>query len=216
VSSEDCLPLLAEARARGLPVTAETCPHYLTLAASDVPDGATLFKCAPPIRSATNANGLWSGLEAGVLDLVASDHSPCPPGARAFATGDFFEAWGGIASLQLGASLVWTRARKRAADPARLAEWMSAGPARLAGLQGRKGSVAAGFDADLVIFDPEAEFVVEASGLHDRHRATPYLGMRLGGVVRKTILGGRLVFADGAFVGDRSGRIISAGDRREP
>lgn len=214
VSSADCLAPLAEARAGGLPISAETCPHYLTFAAADIRDGATAFKCAPPIRSAANRERLWAALDSGALDFVASDHSPCPPGARAPLSGDFFEAWGGIASLQLGSSIVCTGAVARGLDPApRLASWMSEGPARLAGLHGRKGRLAPGYDADLVIFDPEAEFVVEAANLHDRHRQTPYEGMRLRGVVRKTILGGSVVFADGRFPQARSGEIIEATGR---
>jgi allantoinase len=216
VSAHECLPLIAAAKRSGLPVTAETCPHYLVLSPADVAEGATLFKCAPPIRAAANRERLWTGLETGVLDLVVSDHSPCPPAARAPDTGDFFAAWGGIASLELGPSVVWTGAHRRGIRPERLAGWMSAAPARLAGLEGRKGRIAPGFDADLVIFDPDAEFVVEAAGLRDRNRQTPYEGRALRGVVRRTWVRGRLVFADGELTGDRFGKAVDSVEPLEP
>jgi len=221
VSAHQCLPVIAAAKEAGLPVTAETCPHYLTFAAEEVPAGGTLFKCAPPIREASNRERLWEGLETGALDLVASDHSPCPPAARAPGTGDFFAAWGGIAALQLGPSAVWTWARRRGIGPERLAEWMSAAPARLAGLEDRKGRIAAGFDADLVVLDPDAEFVVQAGRLCGRHCQTPYEGRSLRGAVRRTWSRGRLVFADGEPTGDRCGQPLvptgagPAGDARE-
>jgi allantoinase len=208
VSAHQCLPVIASAKDAGLPVTAETCPHYLTFAAEGIPAGSTLFKCAPPIREAENRERLWQGLEDGTLDLVASDHSPCPAAARALDTGDFFAAWGGIGSLQLGAAAVWSGARDRGIDPARLASWMSAAPARLAGLDGRKGSIATGFDADLVIFDPDAEFVVDAHRLRDRHRLSPYEGRTLAGLVRRAWVRGRPAFADGELVGGRDGELL--------
>lgn len=208
VSARESLPLLANARRDGLPVSAETCPHYLTFAAGQIPAGATAYKCAPPIRDAGNREALWRGLEEGVLDLVASDHSPCPPSARAPATGDFFAAWGGIASLQLGPSAVWIGACARGHGPESLARWLSSAPARLAGLSGRKGRIAPGYDADLVIFEPDAEFVVDADRLHDRHRLTPYEGRTLRGEALRTYVRGRLVFADGEFVGERAGRML--------
>ncbi|HSM07643.1 MAG TPA: allantoinase AllB [Gemmatimonadota bacterium] len=208
VSAHQCLPIIAAAKDAGLPVTAETCPHYLTFAAKEIPAGYTLFKCAPPIRGAENRERLWEGLEVGTLDLVASDHSPCPPARRALDSGDFFAAWGGIASLQLGPRAVWTEARRRGIVPDRLVEWMAEAPARLAGLEGRKGRIAAGFDADLVVLDPDAEFVVEPGGLCDRHCQTPYEGRLLRGEVRRTWVGGRLVFADGELTGERRGRVL--------
>lgn len=208
VSAHECLPVIAAAKDAGLPVTAETCPHYLTFAAEEIPAGATLFKCAPPIRGAENRERLWEGLEAGTLDLVASDHSPCPPADRALDTGDFFAAWGGIASLQLGPRAVWTEGRRRGIVPERLVEWMSVAPARLAGLEHRKGRITAGFDADLVVLDPDAEFVVEPGRLCDRNCQTPYEGRVLRGEVRRTWAGGRLVFADGELTDDRRGRVL--------
>lgn len=208
VSAHQCLPVIAAAKDAGLPVTAETCPHYLTFEAAEIPAGSTLFKCAPPIREADNRERLWEGLEGGTLDLVASDHSPCPPADRALDTGDYFAAWGGIASLQLGPRAVWTEARHRGIAPERLVEWMAEAPARLAGLEDRKGRIAAGFDADLVVFEPDAEFVVQAGRLFDRHCLTPYEGRSLRGEVRRTWVGGRLVFADGELTGERGGRAL--------
>lgn len=206
VSARECLPLIADARRAGLRISAETCPHFLTFASDEIPDGATQFKSAPPIRDAKNREALWEGLLDGTLDLVASDHSPCPPAARVPESGDFFAAWGGIASLEVGPSAVWTGVLQRGLEPSRFAGWMSAAPARLAGLADAKGRIAAGCDADLVIFDPAAEYEVDADALRTRHRASPYAGRVLRGVVRRTYLRGRLVYADGESVGRRCGR----------
>jgi allantoinase len=182
------------ARAKGIAVTVETCPHYLTFAAEEFPDGATLFKCAPPIRDAATREALWRALEDGTIDLIATDHSPCPPEMK--AGGDFLQAWGGIASLELSLPAVWTGAAARGIDVARVFEWLSAAPARLAGLGGRKGSIAQGKDADLVVWDPGAEFVVDAARLRQRHKHTPYAGRRLRGRVYETWARGRLVYRD--------------------
>ena len=159
-----------------------------------IPDGATEFKCAPPIRGRTDRDGLWNALRTGRLDMIVSDHSPCPPILKRRDVGDFFAAWGGIASLQLGASVVWTAMTERALELGRLVEWMSVAPARLAGLSGRKGAIAPGCDADLVIFDPDAEQTVTADRLLHRHAVTPYLGSRLRGVVEATYVRGTLAF----------------------
>jgi allantoinase len=193
VSSADAIELLAAARAEGLAITCETCPHYLALAAEEVPAGATEFKCCPPIRERLNSDGLWAGLRAGVIDCVVSDHSPCPPELKLPDTGDFAKAWGGIASLQLSLAIVWTSARERGYQLADLARWMAAAPAELAGLAG-KGRIAVGRDADLVAFAPDASFVVEPSRLEHRHKLTPYAGRSLTGVVRRTWLRGRPIF----------------------
>ena len=193
LSSATSLPIIRAAKKRGLPLTVETCPHYLTFAAEEIPDGATEYKCAPPIRAAAEREALWQALLAGEIDLVASDHSPCPPNMKR-THGDFFSAWGGIASLQLSLSAVWTGARSRGAAPDRVAEWMSAGPARLAGLADRKGAIAEGFDADLVVWDPEASYEVDPAKLLHRHAVTPYAWRELYGVVRATYVAGQLVF----------------------
>jgi allantoinase len=208
LASPDALAALDAARAGGVPVTVETCPHYLTFAAKDVPDGATAFKCAPPIRNATDREGLWKGLRAGSVQIVASDHSPSPPAMKHLHTGDFVRAWGGIASLQLALSVVWTGAASRGIPFESLASWMSAAPAHLAGLTATKGAIAAGRDADLVICDPDAAWTVSASSLHHRHSVTPYDGMTLRGVIRTTMLRGEVVFEEGEFRDARLGRLL--------
>jgi allantoinase len=208
VSAAEALQLLHDARDEGLPFTAETCPHYLHFDAEDVPDGATEMKCAPPIRGAANREDLWTALGAGWIDLVATDHSPCPPEMKLRDSGDFVRAWGGIASLQLGAAAVWRNARERGYTPAHLAGWMSAAPARLAGLHARKGAIAPGFDADLAVFDPDAEFLVEPSRLFHRHGLSPYVGSVLPGVVTQTWLRGEKVFEAGGIIGAPAGRVL--------
>ncbi|MFI9551461.1 allantoinase AllB [Nonomuraea endophytica] len=189
VSSADCLEPLRAARAEGLPISAETCPHYLTIAAEQVPEGATAFKCCPPIRSAANRDLLWQGLADGVLTCVVSDHSPSPADLK---VPDFAAAWGGVASLQLGLSAVWTEGSRRGYGLADVTRWMSANPARLARVPG-KGAIRPGYDADLVAFDPEAGRQVDAQTLHHKNPVTPYHGRALRGVVRTTWLRGRRV-----------------------
>lgn len=197
VSSAAVLPLLRRARADGVQVTAETCPHYLTLAAERIPDGGTAFKCCPPIRDEANRDALWEALAAGEFIAVVSDHSPSTPDLKLLpehgGSGDFAAAWGGIASLQLGLPAVWTEARRRGRTLAEVVGWMSAGPARLVGLDGRKGAIAVGHDADLVAFDPDGVFAVHAAELHHRNPVTPYAGRTLTGAVRTTWLRGRVV-----------------------
>ncbi|MGI5130081.1 allantoinase AllB [Pseudonocardia sp. CA-107938] len=184
LSAADALPAIAEARDDGVAVTVETCPHYLTLTAEEVPDGDTRYKCCPPVREAGNRDALWQGLTDGVIDMVVSDHSPCTPELK---RGDFGQAWGGIASLQLALPVVWTEARRRGRGLADVARWMAERPAALAGLAG-KGRIAAGQDADLTVFAPDATFTVGA--LEHRHPTTPYAGRELSGVVRATWLRG--------------------------
>jgi allantoinase len=193
VSSAEVLPLLRAAHAEGLPITAETCPHYLHFAAESIGDGRTEWKCAPPIRSAANRDALWRALAAGDLDLIASDHSPAPPELKCTDSGSFTAAWGGIASLQLALPIVWSGARMRGFSLTQLAGWMSAAPARLAGLP-RKGAIEVGGDADFVVLDTEAEWTVDAASLHHRHPLTPYAGERLTGRVRATYLRGERIF----------------------
>ncbi|WP_422733107.1 allantoinase AllB [Micromonospora sp. WMMD558] len=196
LSAADALPLLKQARAAGVRVSAETCPHYLTLAADEVPDGATEFKCCPPIRGTGNRDRLWAALAAGVVDCVVSDHSPCSPALKCGDTGDFAAAWGGIASVQLGLPVVWTAARRRGHPLEDVVRWMATGPAALVGLR-RKGRIAVGCDADLVAFDPDAPFTVDPTVLHHRHPVTPYAGQVLTGVVRATWLRGMPVTPGG-------------------
>ncbi len=205
LASAAALGALAAARADGVRVTAETCPHYLTLAAEDIGDGATQFKCCPPIRGATNQDALWDGLAAGVIDTVVSDHSPATPALKGLEHGDFGEAWGGIASLQLGLPIVWTAATARGFALTDVVRWMASAPAALVGLR-EKGRIAAGCSADLVAFAPDESFVVDPAALHHRHPVTPYAGRALRGVVRRTWL-------RGAVVGDAPrGRLLGRGD----
>jgi allantoinase len=194
VSSAQTARMVSSARARGVRITAETCPHYLCFDAADVPDGATEYKCAPPLRRGDDRDGLWSALSSGQLEMVVSDHSPCPPILKRRDVGDFFVAWGGIASLQLGSAVVWTAMRERGLPIERLVHWMSAAPAALAGLERRKGAIAVGYDADLVLFDPDGELTVHADVLLHRHRLTPYLGAALRGTVEATYVRGLLAY----------------------
>lgn len=196
LSSASSVGIIQRAKDTGLPITVETCPHYLTFAAEEIPDGATEYKCAPPIREAAERAALWDGLIAGEIDLVVSDHSPCPPSMKE-SGGDFFGSWGGIASLQIGLPAVWTGARARGVSVERIAEWMSTGPAKLAGLSKSKGRIAAGCDADIAIWNPDASFVVDPQSLLHRHHVTPYAGRELYGIVETTFVGGRPVFAGG-------------------
>jgi allantoinase len=197
---------LQTARAAGMLVSVETCPHYLHLDAETIADGATLCKCAPPIRKRANREQLWQGLRDGVIDLVATDHSPCPPAMKCQEEKSFRSAWGGIASLSMALPVMWTQARQRGFTLMDIARWMAREPARLAGCEARKGQIAAGYDADFVVFDPETEFTVIADWLHHRHPVSPYLGERLRGLVKKTFLRGAAVFDNGSFPGEASGR----------
>jgi allantoinase len=206
LSTSQVLRELRAARSEGLPVSVETCPHYLHLSAETIADGAMLCKCAPPIRSRDNCERLWQGLGDGTIDLVVTDHSPCLPAMKRLAEGNFRTAWGGIASLSLALPLMWTEASKRGFTLFDLSRWMAAGPARLAGCDTRKGRLAAGYDADFVVFDSESEFIVTEDRLHYRHPVSPYLGETLRGVVKATYLRGNPVFVEGKFPGQPGGR----------
>ncbi len=199
VSSSDMLPMLRAAKEDGVPITAETCPHYLFFSAEEIPDGATHFKCAPPIRERANNELLWDALKQGVLDCIVSDHSPCPPALKLLQEGDFVRAWGGISSLQLSLAAVWTEARKRNFGIEDLARWMSSNTAKLVGLENRKGAIAVGRDADFVLWNPNASFVVQDAMLQHRHKLTPYAGRTLFGKVHATFLRGEKVYDDGRF-----------------
>jgi len=199
LSSAEALVDIERARDAGLPLTAETCPHYLTLSAEAVPPGRTEFKCSPPIRDEANRERLWSALRRGVLDMVVSDHSPCVPERKGLATGDFLAAWGGIASLELRLPVVWTEAQRRGCRIEELLPWLCERPAALAGLGDRKGKLEPGYDADVVVWDPEATFEVRPERLHHRHPLTPYSGLSLSGVVAATFLRGRAVWEKGVF-----------------
>jgi allantoinase len=200
-SSADALSMLRNAKRFGLPITAETCPHYLHFAAEEIPEGATEFKCCPPIRERANRERLWAAVGDGTIDFVVSDHSPCPADMKLPQAGDFMKAWGGISSLQLRLPIVWTDARARGFTIEDLTKWLCREPARQVGLETLKGRIKDGADADIVIWNPDREFKVEASMLQHRHKLTPYNGEVLRGVVEKTFLRGQMVYDDGRFFG---------------
>jgi allantoinase len=207
LSSSDALAMFRAAKEGAVSITVETCPHYLTFASEDIPDGATAYKCAPPIREANNREKLWDALREGVLDQVVTDHSPSTVELKCSGSGDFMKAWGGISSLQLGLAAIWTEARARGRSVRDVVDWMSAAPARLVGLQGRKGAIAVGCDADLVVWDPDAEFSVDAGALQHRNKITPYQGRTLRGAVLRTILRGETIYERGVgFGASRQGR----------
>lgn len=209
LATAEGLALLDDEPFHEVPVTAETCPHYLTFAADDIPDGATAYKCAPPIRTGDDRDSLWRGLDVGLLDLVATDHSPSPPELKCLESGRFDEAWGGVASLQVSLSAVWTEAYYRGYDPDDLATWLCERPAWLAGIDDRKGSIEAGKDADFVVWSPGSSFEVDAETLEHRHPVCPYDGKLLRGAVEQTYVRGRCVYDDGEFPGDPSGEFVS-------
>jgi allantoinase len=211
LSSAEALPLLRRARAESLPVTAETCPHYLTLSAEEVPDGATQFKCCPPIRERSNQEKLWAALADGTLDMIVSDHSPCPPKMKLLDEGDFSRAWGGISSLQLRLPVIWTAAQQRGYLLPWLVKWLCQKPAGLVGLAGRKGDILPGYDADFVVWSPETSMRVEPEMLHHRHKLTPYAGRVLNGVVAATFLRGQKVYDRGEFEAAPHGAILKRG-----
>ncbi len=208
-SSSDALPMLRAARTEGLPLTVETCPHYLTFAAEEISDGATHFKCCPPVRERENREKLWEALGDGTIDMVVSDHSPCTPALKLQETGDFMDAWGGIAALQFGLPVMWTNLRARGLGIADLIRLMSAAPAKLAGLDHRKGKLAAGYDADIVVWNPEKQFTVVPGITQHRHKLTPYSGMELFGVIEKTYIQGKNVYENGDFVETNAGELIT-------
>ena len=206
LSSAKALARFRDAKRRGLHITVETCPHYLHLCSEEIPAGATLNKCAPPIRNRENREALWQGLREGIIDLVATDHSPCPAAMKQLESGDFRSAWGGIPSVSLALPLLWTEASRRGFSLVDIARWMAEGPAQLAGLEDRKGRLAMGLDADMVVFDPEAEWAVTPAELHYRHATSPYLGQRLKGKVSMTFLRGECVNKQGSFPREPAGR----------
>ena len=210
LSAASALPMIARARAEGVAITAETCLHYLTFAAEEVPPGRTEYKCAPPIRERANREALWSGLAEGALGMVVSDHSPCTPALKRPEAGDFVGAWGGIAGLQLGLSGLWTQASARGVDLPTLFEWNAGATARLAGLAGRKGRLAPGHDADVVVWDDAASFTVEPALIRHRHKVTPYAGRTLRGVVERTFVRGRPAYTRSGGLAAPGGTFLEA------
>jgi allantoinase len=208
LSSSDAIEMVARAKKEGLPFTTETCPHYLTLCAEDIADGDTRFKCAPPIRERENCDKLWQGLKDGVINFIVSDHSPCTPELKLLEQGDFNKAWGGISSLQFGLSAVWTEAERRGITLSEVHRLMATETSRFLGLDKRKGSLAAGYDADIVVFDPERSFTIEPAMIHHRHKVTPHEGRELKGVVVKTFVGGNKVYENGQFAAAPAGKAL--------
>jgi allantoinase len=207
-SAASALPLLREARGEGLPLTAETCPHYLHFYAEAIPDGATPFKCAPPIRDAANREELWRALADGVLDFVASDHSPCTPNLKAMEQGDFVAAWGGVAGLQFALSVVWMEASKRGFTLVDIARWMSERPAKLAGLTGKKGAISPGNDADFVVFHDAVEYKLSAAQIRHRHKVSPYVGETVKGRVHATYLRGERIASGDKWIALDHGALL--------
>ena len=210
LSASQILPALRAARLEALPVSVETCPHYLHFQAEAISRGATQFKCAPPIRGDENREQLWSALKNGTIDLIATDHSPCPPEMKHFAEGNFQTAWGGIPGLSLALPVIYTEARARGFFLTDIARWMAEAPAKLVGCQLQKGKIAAGYDADLVVFNEDSKFLVTRERLHHRHSFSPYLGETLEGEVKATYVRGRLVFGQNTFHGKPEGRELPA------
>jgi allantoinase len=208
LSSSEAVPLIKAAKDAGLPVSAETCPHYLTFAAEEIADGDPRFKCAPPIREAENREHLWRALEDGTIDFIVSDHSPCLPELKHLADGDLKKAWGGISSLQFGLSSVWTEAKKRGASLSDVSKWMSERTAQFLQLADRKGLLLPGYDADIVVWSAEESQIIEESGIHHRHKVTPYDGRKLLGVVKQTYVRGEKVFDNGQFASEPKGQQI--------
>jgi allantoinase len=211
LSSSDAIPQILKAKQNPTQVSVETCPHYLTFIAEEILDGATECKCAPPIRERENRERLWAGLGDGTINMIATDHSPCPPAMKQEESGDFLSAWGGIASLQLSLPAVWTEARARGYSLRHIMNWMCEAPARLAGLEKKKGTIAIGHDADLVIWNPDAAFRVDPAQLHHRHKLTPYAGRELTGIVETTFLRGQKIFERGGFCPPPAGRVLLRG-----
>ena len=211
LSSELSVPLIRRAKKEGLRITAETCPHYLTFSSGSIQNGGTEYKCAPPIRDSRNNARLWTALGKNTIDFVVSDHSPSPPAMKCVDTGNFFQAWGGISSLQVGLPVMWTQLSGRDYTLRDLLRWMSSGPARLAGLEKQKGEIAAGFDADLVVWSPEKVFTPRPKMLYHRHKLTPYLSESLRGVVEATFLGGEMIYDGSRFLGAPRGVLLRRG-----
>ncbi len=209
LSSANSIAQIATAKQKGLPLTVETAQHYLCFNAEEIPDGATQYKCAPPIREKENNDLLWQALKEGTIDFVATDHSPATPDLKEIKSGDFMKAWGGIASLQFALPALWTEAKKRNCSVVDMAQWLSAKSATLTGLHRSKGKIAVGYDADIVVWDDGKEFVVTEQIIHHKNKMTPYLGKRLSGFTEQTYLGGAEVFKSGGFSQLNSGKIIT-------
>jgi allantoinase len=212
LSSASALPDLVAAKKRGVKISVETCPHYLSFCSEEIPDGAIFLKCSPPIRDRVNREALWQGLKNGEIDFIVSDHSPCTPNLKHPETGEFKNAWGGISGLQTSLSVVWTQIRARNLGLSELVRWMSYGPSHFLGLDARKGSIAEGKDADLVVFDPESSFILEEAQILHRHKTSPYSGQKLLGQVEMTFVRGTKVYDRGKLSAEPSGHLLTRND----
>lgn len=210
--SANALEAVRAAKAAGVQITLETCPHYLSFNAEEIPDGATEFKCCPPIRERENNERLWAALNENLIEMIVSDHSPCPPEMKLRETGDFMAAWGGISSLQLRLPVIWTEASRRGYTIHHLVKWLATAPAQLVGLEQRKGSIGIGLDADLSLWNPDATFRVEPEMLQHRHKLTPYVGRTLRGVVEKTFLRGQMIYDQGRIADEPKGMLLKRED----
>jgi allantoinase len=208
LSSSDSIPQIVRAKEKGLPVTVETGQHYLYFNAESIPDGETQFKCAPPIREKENNEKLWQAMKDGIIDFVATDHSPAPPLLKLHDSGNFIQAWGGIASLQFALPALWTAANQRGCTTSDVAMWLCQNPSPLAGYSDTKGLIAKGYDADLVIWDEKESFKVDEAMILHKHKICPYIGETLFGVVKQTYLSGEKVFEEGSFILNR-GKLLS-------
>lgn len=208
LSSSDALPAIRAARSEGLPFTVETCPHYLTFAAEEIEDGDPRYKCAPPIRERENREALWEAVKDGTIDFVVSDHSPCSPSLKFLDEGNLAKAWGGISSLQFVLPAVWTGAKARGSTIEQFAKWVSAKPAQFLGLSARKGTLAPGYDADIVVWHPEEQIKIDHSIIHHRHKVTPYDGMKLHGRIERTYVRGKIVFEEGRHLDVPAGEFL--------
>lgn len=207
LSSANSIEKIRDAKARGLPLTVETCPQYLYYNAEDIPDGNTLFKCAPPIREKENNEKLWKALKEGIIDFVVTDHSPATPELKKIESGNLKEAWGGIASIQFSLPVVWTKAKERGFTITDMARLMSASVADFIG-QEKKGKIKVGFEADIVVWAPEEQFTAKKENIHYRHKISPYVGEKLYGVVKQTYVGGKKVYENGNFISLPQGKAI--------
>lgn len=211
LSSSDAIANIEAARKEGITLTIETCPHYLTIASEDIPDGKTLFKCCPPIRENDNRELLWQGLEDGVIDFIVSDHSPCTPELKYIDTGDIEKAWGGISALQFGLPLIWTEAKPRGYALTQLAHWMSEQTAKFIGMDHVKGHIRIGYHADFVIFDDQKEYEITNAMIKHKNKITPYEGRRVTGEVLTTYLRGQLVYHQDSFMDSPKGQPLLKG-----
>lgn len=205
LSAASALPQIIRAKADGLPLTVETAQHYLYFNAERIPDGNMAFKCAPPIRGKENNELLWQALKSGIIDMVATDHSPSPANMK---QGDYLASWGGISSLQLALPALWTAAKKRQVSLTQIAQWLCTAPTRLAGTHTYKGKIAKGYDADLVVWNPEQSFTVIPENLQHKHPITPYANETLDGVVLQTYLKGVKVYEEGVYTAPPQGENI--------